>query len=330
MRAITISEPGGPEVMVWGEAPEPELLPGHVLIDVRATAVNRADLLQRQGKYPPPPGASEVLGLECSGTIAALGEGVSGWSIGDEVCALLAGGGYAERVVVPAQQVLPVPAGVDLAAAAGLPEVACTVWSNVVMRGRVTTGEVFLVHGGGSGIGTHAIQLAKALGATVATTAGSPGKLERCRELGADITIDYTNEDFVEVLRDLTDGHGADVILDNMGAKYLPRNVDVLAKDGRLAIIGMQGGVTGELNIGALLGKRATVTAAGLRGRPVSGAHSKGEIVDEVRRHVWPLVEAGRVVPVVSAELPIADAPRGHELLDSPDNVGKVILTIDD
>ncbi|EOM74630.1 putative zinc binding alcohol dehydrogenase [Rhodococcus rhodnii LMG 5362] len=316
--------------MVWGEAPEPELLPGHVLIDVRATAVNRADLLQRQGKYPPPPGASEVLGLECSGTIAALGEGVSGWSIGDEVCALLAGGGYAERVVVPAQQVLPVPAGVDLAAAAGLPEVACTVWSNVVMRGRVTTGEVFLVHGGGSGIGTHAIQLAKALGATVATTAGSPGKLERCRELGADITIDYTNEDFVEVLRDLTDGHGADVILDNMGAKYLPRNVDVLAKDGRLAIIGMQGGVTGELNIGALLGKRATVTAAGLRGRPVSGAHSKGEIVDEVRRHVWPLVEAGRVVPVVSAELPIADAPRGHELLDSPDNVGKVILTIDD
>ncbi|NLU83557.1 NAD(P)H-quinone oxidoreductase [Rhodococcus sp. HNM0569] len=328
MHAITLTEPGGPDVMVWREHADPQLAPGHVLIDVVATAVNRADVLQRQGNYPPPPGASEVLGLECSGTIAALGEGVTQWSIGDEVCALLAGGGYAEQVVVPAAQVLPVPDGMDVATAAALPEVACTVWSNVVMEAGLGHGDVLLVHGGAGGIGTHAIQVGKALGATVATTAGSPSKLERCRELGADILIDYKKDDFVEAVRNATDGHGADVVLDNMGAKYLDRNLDVLAFDGRLSVIGMQGGRTGELNLGKLLLKRGHVFATGLRGRPVTGEHSKAEIVEQVRTRLWPLIEQGLVAPVVSAELPIAEAPRGHELLDSPDSVGKVVLRV--
>ncbi|QNG20954.1 NAD(P)H-quinone oxidoreductase [Rhodococcus triatomae] len=309
MYAITVPEPGGPDAMVWAEQPEPELPAGHVLVDVTATAVNRADLLQRQGLYPPPPGASDILGLECSGTIARLGDGVTGWSVGDEVCALLAGGGYAERVAVPAAQLLPVPDGLDLAVAASLPEVACTVWSNVVMDAQLSRGEVFLVHGGAGGIGTHAVQVAKALGARVAVTAGSEAKLARCRELGADITINYRETDFVTVLREATDGHGADVVLDNMGASYLPRNVDVLATDGRLAVIGMQGGRKGELDLGALLAKRARVFAAGLRGRPVTGRHSKAEIVGEVRAKLWPLIADATVQPVVHAELPITEAP---------------------
>ncbi|WP_370932545.1 NAD(P)H-quinone oxidoreductase [Amycolatopsis sp. cg13] len=321
MHAITIREPGAPDVLEWTEVPDPEPGPGEVLLDVTASAVNRADLLQRQGNYPPPPGASDILGLECSGTIAELGEGVEGWQVGDEVCALLAGGGYAERVAVPAGQLLPVPAEVDTVSAAGLPEVACTVWANVVMHAGLGEGQVLLVHGGAGGIGTHAIQVGKALGATVAVTAGSPERLERCRQLGADLTINYKEQDFVEVLRAET--KGADVILDNMGAKYLDRNVDALAADGRLVIIGMQGGIKGELNIGKLLGKRASVYAAGLRSRPLD---QKAAIVADVRKRLWPLVEQGSVQPIVGDVVPMAEAATAHRLLEEGSIFGKVLL----
>lgn len=322
MYAITIGEPGGPEVLEWTEVPDPRPGPGEVLVDVAASAVNRADLLQRQGLYPPPPGASETIGLECSGTITELGEGVTGWEAGDEICALLAGGGYAQKVVVPAGQLLPVPGEVGLVTAAALPEVACTVWANVVMHAKLREGEVLLVHGGAGGIGTHAIQVGKALGATVAVTAGSAERLESCRQLGADITINYREEDFVEVLRRETGG--ANVILDNMGASYLGRNVDVLKPDGRLVIIGMQGGVKAELNVGALLGKRAEVFAAGLRFRPLE---QKAEIVADVRARLWPLVEQGSVKPIVGQVVPMAEAASAHRALEEGSVFGKILLT---
>jgi putative PIG3 family NAD(P)H quinone oxidoreductase len=325
VHAITLREPGPPNVLVWTEQPDPEPRQGEVLIDVAATAVNRADLLQRQGLYPPPPGASSVLGLECSGTIAALGEGVTGWRVGDEVCALLAGGGYAQRVAVPAGQLLPIPSGVDLDEAAGLPEVACTVWSNVVMAAGLAVGEVLLVHGGAGGIGTHAIQIGKALGAMVAVTARSAERLRRCAALGADILVNYREQDFVAELRSATGGHGADVVLDNMGAAYLPRNIDVLARKGRLVIIGMQGGVEGTLNVSTLLGKCASVIATGLRMRPVE---EKAEIIAEVREHVWPLIEAGEVRPVVHEVLPIQAAADAHRAVESGETFGKVVLSL--
>jgi putative PIG3 family NAD(P)H quinone oxidoreductase len=321
MYAITIREPGDPEVLEWTEVADPRPGPGEVLVDVAASAVNRADLLQRQGHYPPPPGASETLGLECSGTIAELGEGVEGWNVGDEVCALLAGGGYAEKAVVPAGQLLPVPGEIDLITAAALPEVACTVWANVVMHAKLTEGEVLLVHGGAGGIGTHAIQVGKALGATVAVTAGSADRLESCRQLGADITINYKEQDFVEVLKAETGG--ANVILDNMGASYLGRNVDALQQDGRLVIIGMQGGVKGELNVGTLLGKRASVFAAGLRFRPLD---QKAAIVADVREHLWPLVSDGLVKPIVGQVVPMAEAASAHRILEEGSVFGKVLL----
>ncbi len=326
MYAITISEPGGPDVLTWSEVPDPTPAAGEVLIDVAASAVNRADLLQRQGHYPPPPGASEIIGLECSGTIAEVGAGVSGWRVGDEVCALLAGGGYAERVVVPAAQVMPLPHGVDVVSAAGLPEVACTVWSNVVMLAGLSAGDVFLVHGGAGGIGTHAIQVGRALGATVAATAGSADRLARCRELGAEITINYREQDFVNEVRAATDGHGADVVLDNMGASYLSRNVSVLATGGRLTIIGMQGGITAALNIGELLGKRAMVAATGLRYRPVDGKDGKGRIVADVTGKLWPLVADEQVEPVVGLVVPMRDAARAHRVMEAGEVVGKVLL----
>ncbi|MFF4598411.1 NAD(P)H-quinone oxidoreductase [Amycolatopsis sp. NPDC001319] len=321
MYAITTREPGGPEVLEWTEVPDPGPGPGEVLLDVAASAVNRADLLQRQGNYPPPPGSSETIGLECSGTIAELGEGVEGWQVGDEVCALLAGGGYAERVVVPAGQLLPVPGEVELLAAAGLPEVACTVWANVVMHAKLAEGQTLLVHGGAGGIGTHAIQVGKALGATVAVTAGSAERLERCRQLGADITINYKEQDFVEVMH--AEAKGADVILDNMGAKYLQRNVDALRADGRLVIIGMQGGIKGELNIGSLLGKRASVFAAGLRWRPLE---QKAEVVASVREGLWPLVENGSVKPIIGQVVPMAEAASAHRMLEEGSVFGKILL----
>lgn len=323
MHAITISEPGGPEVLTWAEVPDPVPAAGEVLVEVAASAVNRADLLQRQGFYNPPVGSSPYPGLECSGRIVALGPGVAGWGVGDEVCALLVGGGYAERVAVPVGQLLPVPKGLSLVEAAALPEVACTVWSNVFQVAHLRPAETLLVHGGASGIGTMAIQLGKAVGAKVAVTAGSAAKLDRCAELGADIGINYREQDFVEALREATGGAGADVILDIMGAKYLPRNVEALAVNGRLVIIGLQGGVKGELDLGALLRKRAAVVATNLRGRPIA---EKAAIVAAVREHVWPLVEAGVVRPVVHQVLPLTEAAAAHRVLEAGEQVGKVVL----
>lgn len=324
MHAITIREPGGPEVLAWTEVPDPEPAPGEVLVEVVATAVNRADLLQRAGHYPPPPGASAYPGLECAGRVVAVGAGVTGWPIGTEVCALLTGGGYAQRVAVPAGQLLPVPAGLSLEQAAALPEVACTVWSNVGQLAHLREGETFLVHGGASGIGTHAIQVAKRLGAQVLCTAGTAAKRERCRQLGADAAIDYREENFVARAKEETGGRGVDVILDNMGAAYLARNLDALAPNGRLAVIGMQGGTKAELDLGRLLRKRATILATTLRARP---AGEKAAIVAAVRERVWPWVEEGAVRPVIDRVLPLTDAAEAHRVVEAGEHVGKVVLT---
>ncbi|WP_054812950.1 NAD(P)H-quinone oxidoreductase [Nocardia arizonensis] len=333
MRAIELNGFGGPEVMRWTDTADPAPGHGEVLIDIVAAGLNRADLLQRQGFYAPPPGSTHIMGLECSGVIAEVGEGVRDWRVGDRVCALLSGGGYAEKVAVPATQLLPVPEDFDLAAAAGLPEVAATVWSNLVMTAGLRAGQLVLVHGGGSGIGTHAIQVARQRGARVAVTAGSAEKLRRCAELGAQVLIDYREQDFVEVVRAENSGAGgpgADIILDNMGAVYLARNVDALAAHGHLVVIGLQGGVEGKLNLGTLLSKWGTVHATNLRGRPATGNHSKAEVVAEVRRHLWPLILAGTIVPVIHAELPIAEAAAAHRLLDSSEAFGKVTLRVRD
>jgi len=324
MRAIVCEEPGGPEVLEFREVPDPAPGPDEVVITIAAAGVNRADLMQRQGFYPPPPGAPPYLGLECSGQIAATGSAVAGWQPWDSVCALLAGGGYAEQVAVPAGQVLPIPAGCTMAQAAALPEVACTVYANVFMFARLEPGETLLVHGGASGIGTMAIQLARVHGARVACTAGSAAKLARCRELGADLAISYREEDFVAALAEFTGGRGADVILDIMGAAYLTRNITALATGGRLVIIGLQGGAIGELDLGQMLRKRATVHAASLRARPLA---EKAEIVAAVREHVWPLVAAGKVRPVVDTVLPLAQASQAHRLMEAGEHIGKIMLT---
>jgi putative PIG3 family NAD(P)H quinone oxidoreductase len=321
MRAITIAEPGGPDALVLADVPEPVPGAGEVLVDVAASAVNRADILQRQGFYEPPPGASRYPGLECSGRIVDIGPGVTGWTVGDEVCALLAGGGYAERVAVPVGQLLPVPRGVDLVTAAALPEVTATVWSNVFQIAHLRPTETLLVHGGSSGIGTMAVQLGKAVGAKVVTTAGSAEKLAVCRDLGADVLVNYREQDFVEELG----RHGADVILDVVGAKYLSRNLDALALNGRLVVIGMQGGSKAELDLGKLLTKRAAVIATSLRARPVE---EKTAIVAAVREHVWPLIEAGAVRPVVDRVIPLAAAADAHRLMESSKHIGKILLEV--
>ena len=323
MHAIVVTQPGDPDVLTWTEVPDPVAGPGEVVIDVAASGVNRADLMQRQGFYPPPPGAPPYLGLECSGTVAATGPGVTGWQPGDAVCALLAGGGYAEKVAVHAGQVLPAPKPVSLTAAAAFPETACTVYSNVFQGARLAAGETLLVHGGASGIGTMAIQLAKHSGATVAVTAGSDDKLAACRELGADILINYRDDDFVERIREATGGRGADVILDIMGASYLARNVDALAPDGRIANIGMQGGRKTELDLSTLMAKRGTITATTLRARP---AAQKAAIVAAVLEHVWPLIEDGRIRPVIHCELPMPDAARAHRIMADSTHTGKILL----
>jgi putative PIG3 family NAD(P)H quinone oxidoreductase len=325
MHAVVVTSPGGPEAMQWGHAPDPVAAPGEVVLRVAATAVNRADLLQRRGFYPPPAGSSEVLGLECSGTVVEVGDGVTAWSVGDHACALLAGGGYAELVAVPAGQLMPVPAGVDLVTAAALPEVAATVWSNLVMTAGLGAGDVLLVHGGSSGIGTMAIQVARARGARVAVTAGSGEKLARCAELGADILVNYREQDFVALVREATDGHGADVVLDNMGGKYLARNVQVLAPGGHLLVIGLQGGASAELDLGILMGRRASITGTTLRARPVP---EKAAICAEVVDRLWPLVESGEVRPVVDRVLPISQVARAHELVEASGHVGKVLLSV--
>jgi putative PIG3 family NAD(P)H quinone oxidoreductase len=324
VHAVVITEPGGPEVLVWSEVPDPVCGPGEVVVDVVASAVNRADVLQRRGKYDVPDGSPAWPGLECSGTISEVGDGVTGWKAGDQVCALLTGGGYAERVAVPAGQLLQVPAGVDLVTAAALPEVICTVWSNVVMTAGLGKGDVLLVHGGASGIGTAAIQIGRALGARVAVTAGSTAKLERCAELGADILVNYRDDDFVEVVREATGGHGADVVLDIMGGSYLARNLDVLAMDGRITIIGTLGGRDAEVDLGSVMRKRARITGSLLRRRSPAG---KAAVVAEVCEHVWPLIESGAVKPVVDRVLPMTRAAEAHRVLEAGEHVGKVLLT---
>ncbi|HET6736160.1 NAD(P)H-quinone oxidoreductase [Mycobacterium sp.] len=327
MRAIVA---GSEFQLEWQDVSDISPGDGEVLIKVSAAGVNRADLLQAAGKYPPPPGASETLGLEVSGTIAAIGSGVTQWSVGQRACALLAGGGYAEFVAVPAGQVMPIPDSVGLHEAAGLPEVACTVWSNLVMTAQLAAGHFVLIHGGASGIGTHAIQVARALDCRVAVTAGSKNKLDLCAELGAEVTIGYRDEDFVERVRSESGGAGADVILDIMGAAYLDRNVDALATGGRLVVIGMQGGVKAELNLGKLVAKRAGVIGTTLRARPVKGPGSKSEIVSEVVANVWPMIADGRVRPIIGAEFPIEKARAAHELLSSGEVSGKVLLRVSD
>ena len=346
MKAIEYDN--GPDTLRLTEVDDPVASAGEVLIDVAASAVNRADLLQSRGHYPPPPGASEILGLECSGRISAVGEGVEGLAVGDEVCALLAGGGYAEKVAVPAGQVMPVPAGVSLHEAASLPEVACTVWSNLAMTGGLGRGVLaaqarwgdtdldaprVLIHGGAGGIGSHAIQVCRALGARVATTAGGPEKVQMCRDLGANLVIDYRDEDFVERVKDWTDdderGCGVDLVLDVMGAKYLEKNIASLAPDGRVIVIGLQGGVKGELNLGRLLPKRAGVLATNLRARPADGPGGKTGICREVVDQVWPMVAAGDVTTRVSREIPLHRAADALALLESGESHGKILLTVD-
>jgi putative PIG3 family NAD(P)H quinone oxidoreductase len=318
MHAIVIEQGS----LVWAEVPDPVAGEGEVVIDVTAAAVNRADVMQRQGHYPPPPGAPPYPGLECSGVISATGPGVSDHRVGERVCALLAGGGYAEQVAVPAGQLLPVPQGMSVQESAALPEVACTVWSNVVDTARLRKGQTLLVHGGGGGIGTFAIQLGKALGATVVVTARA-AKHAALRELGADLAVDYTTGDFVAATRELTGGRGADVVLDIIGAKYLARNVEVLATGGRIVTIGMQGGRRGELDLGALMAKRGSISASTLRARP---AQDKARIVRGVRDQVWPLVGAGAIRPIIDATMPMTEAMGAHRRMEASDHLGKILL----
>ncbi|MCL0245503.1 NAD(P)H-quinone oxidoreductase [Corynebacterium sp. CCM 8835] len=319
MKAITLANPDDKTSLTWSEAPTPEPGTGEVLVEVKAVGVNRADLLQAAGHYPPPPGVSEIIGLECAGVIADPGD--TGREKGERVACLLAGGAYAEYVAVPVGQLLPIPEGYSFAEAASVVEVACTLWSNLVMVAGLHEGQTVLLHGGAGGIGTFGIQLAKQLGCTVAVTAGSAEKLATCRELGADILMNYREEDFAEVLK-----NRADVILDIMGAKYLDPNLRALAMDGHLVIIGMQGGVKGELNIGRLLSKRGSISATGLRGRDLE---DKAGIVAEVVEHVWPMLEDGRIRVSIHRALPIDRAAEAHRLLDSGEVTGKLVLTVD-
>ena len=326
MLAITSSEPGGPEVLELTEVADPVAGPDEVVIDVLAVGVNRADLLQREGRYPPTPGAAPYLGLECSGVISALGVNVDRWRVGDEVAALLDGGGYAQRVAVPSVQVMPVPASVSLLESAALPEVVCTVWSNLVMIAGLGRGETVLVHGGGSGIGTMAIQLAALVGARSIVTCGSQRKIDACVELGADVAINYRDQDWASVVQEVTEGRGADVILDVIGAKYLDANTRSLAFGGRIVMIGLQGGGKGELDLRRLLTKRASIHGSTLRARSPA---EKGAIVTQVLEHVWPAIEAGTVHPVIDRVLPWTEAGEAHRVLERGDNIGKVLLQVD-
>ncbi|MEU7044785.1 NAD(P)H-quinone oxidoreductase [Streptomyces varsoviensis] len=319
MKAVTIKEAGGPEVLEWTEVDDPSPGPGEVLVDVVAGALNRADIMQRMGLYPVPEGTSPYPGLEVSGRIGAIGQGVTGWQVGDEVCALLTGGGYAQRVAVPAGQLFTVPQGIGLAEAAGLPEAVATVWSNIVMTAELKEGETFLVHGGAGGVGTMAIQIAKALGARVVTTVGGPEKADRARELGADVTVDYRTRDFAE--------HGPyDVILDVVGGQYLERNIRALATDGRLVVIGLQDGLEGNLNLADLVFKRLSVHGTTLRTRP---AAQKAAIVAEAQANVWPMIESGAVRLIIDRTLPMSEAAEAHRLMDTGRHVGKILLVND-
>jgi putative PIG3 family NAD(P)H quinone oxidoreductase len=320
--AVTITEPGGPEMLAWTEVPDPVPDRHQVLIEVAASAVNRADLLQRAGFYAPPPGAVPYPGLECSGRVVAVGGDVTRWSVGDEVCALLAGGAYAQRVAVDADHCLPVPSGVSLIDAATLPEAACTVWSNLVDEARLQSLDALLVHGGSSGIGTFAIQFGAAHGARVLTTARA-AKHAALHELGAEVAIDYNDEDFVAAVRAATHGHGADVILDIMGAAYLTRNVEALATGGRLVVIGLQGGRRAELDLAQLMSKQASITGTLLRPRT---AAQKAAIVAAVTQHVWPLIETGVIRPIVYERVPLPEAGEAHRIVEAAEHIGKVAL----
>jgi putative PIG3 family NAD(P)H quinone oxidoreductase len=325
MICIEISQPGGPEVLKPVERPDPVPGPGDVLIRVVAAGVNRPDVLQRRGAYPPPPGASDIPGLEVAGTIAAIGAGVGGWRVGDSVCALVSGGGYATMCVAPAPQCLRVPAPLDFVMAAAIPETFFTVWTNVFDRGRLRTGETALFHGGTSGIGTTAIQLAVARGATVFATAGSDEKVRACESLGARRAINYRTQDFVDVVRELTGGKGVDLILDIMGGSYVNRNLAALAVDGRLVQIGLMGGESGNVDLRRVIGRRLTLTGSTLRPRSVE---EKGEIATALTREVWPLLEGGRVKPIVYKTFPLADAAAAHQLMESSEHVGKIVLAV--
>ncbi len=325
MIAIEIKEPGGPDVLVPSKRPVPEPAEGEVRIKVAAAGVNRPDAMQRQGKYPPPPGASDIPGLEVAGTIDAIGPGVGGWSVGDAVCALLSGGGYAEYAVAPAPQCLPVPRKLTMTAAAAVPETFFTVWTNVFDRGRLAVGESLLVHGGTSGIGTTAIQLAHARGSRVFATAGSDEKCAACVRLGAERAINYRTADFVSVLQDVTEGHGVNVVLDIIGGEYVARNLEVLAMDGRLVQIGTQAGARAEINLRPILTKRLTFTGSTLRPRSVA---EKGALARRVHEQVWPLLESGAVAPLIHATFPLREAAAAHRLLDSSAHVGKLVLVV--
>jgi len=324
MICIEISQPGEPEVLKPAERPDPVPGPGEVLIRVAAAGVNRPDVLQRRGAYPPPPGASDIPGLEVAGTVAAVGAGVEGWRTGDAVCALVSGGGYATMCVAPAPQCLRVPATLDLVAAAAIPETFFTVWTNVFDRGRLQAGEKALFHGGTSGIGTTAIQLATARGATVFATAGSDEKVRACEALGARHAINYRTQDFVNVIREMTGGAGVDLILDIMGGSYLNRNLAALAVDGRLVQIGLMGGENASVDLRRVLGRRLTITGSTLRPRPVA---EKGAIAAALAREVWPLLEAGTIKPIVFKTFPLAEAAAAHGLMESSEHVGKIVLT---
>ena len=323
MQAITQKEFGGPETLEWTKVPDPHPAPGEVIVDVTATAVNRADILQRQGHYPPPPGVTDTLGLECSGTIVSVGAALTMDRIGERVTALLSGGGYAQKVAVPVGQIMSVPEGVSLVDAAALPEVACTVWSNLKWVLNLREGETLLIHGGGSGIGTMGIQIAKAMGAKVVVTAGSQGKLNTCAALGADVLINYKEDDFVERIK--AELGGVDAILDNMGASYLSRNIDALKRNGRMVIIGMQGGTTAEFNIGQALRKNVTITATSLRGRP---ENEKSAICREVEKIVWPWITDGTVKPFIDRVMPIQQAGSAQQLIENGDVTGKIVLQV--
>lgn len=324
MKAVMLPRFGGPEAFAWANTPVPRAGPGEIVLRARAAALNYADLLQRRGTYGIEQSLPRIIGYECSGIVAEIGGGVTGWSIGDEACALVSEGAYAEFVVVPVAQLLPVPKGVDLLSAAALPEAACTVWSNVFDLGALKPGESLLVHGGAGGIGSFAIQVAKAIGARVFATAGSPEKLQRCRDFGVDRAISYADEDFAAVIEAETAGRGVDVILDNMGAAYLGRNVASLAFDGRIAMIGLQGGREATVALGAMMRKRASLFTTSLRDRP---AQAKARIVAGVLRDLWPHLASGAIRPVVDRSFPLAEAEAAHRYMESGSHVGKILLT---
>lgn len=323
MRAVEISQPGAPDVLKPVERPVPEAGPGEVLIKVSAAGVNRPDVFQRQGTYPPPPGASDLPGLEVAGEIVAGDAEAGGFKVGDKVCALVAGGGYAEYVVAPVEQCLPIPAGLSEIEAAGLPETYFTVWTNVFDRGQLSQGETLLVHGGASGIGTTAVQLAKAMGNTVYFTAGSDERVKAVEALGADMGINYREKDFVEEVKKATDGRGVDVILDMVAGDYLERDIKCLADDGRIVIIALLGGPKGQVDASHIMRRRLTITGSTLRPRPIA---FKAAIARKLREHVWPLLEAGKIKPIIHATFPLEEAAKAHAMMEAGDNIGKIIL----